>query len=152
MSKLYLAGPMSGIKQFNFPLFIRAAAELRKAGHQIVSPAELDKDDNPKMYDAAMASPDGAMGSLAGLQGATWGEVLARDVRIIANDVSGVVFLPGWPASRGARLEATVGVLCKRDFFLYKGDGKLERISADDVYDLVFTNMDTSYDHRRKAI
>lgn len=110
---LYLAGPMSGIPQFNFPAFIEAAAVLRDVGMKIISPAELD---DPDTVAAAMASPDG---KAAHTNGQTWGDFLARDVRLIANECGGIVLLPDWHLSRGARLEAYVGLLCDHPMFIY---------------------------------
>jgi len=123
MSKrFYLAGPMTGIPQFNFPAFDEAAKALRAKGFDIISPAELDKTDT---REAAMASPDGSADSYgrdAGPDGKikeTWGEFLARDVKLVADEVDGLVLLPGWTRSRGARLEAFVGVTCGRVFLTY---------------------------------
>lgn len=115
MKPLYLAGPMTGIPQFNFPLFERVAAELRAAGYEIVSPAELD---SPAVRAAALASPDGVLheGKVAG---ETWGEILARDVRVIADEAGGVIVLPGWHKSRGARLEVFVALLCSKPVYEY---------------------------------
>lgn len=110
----YLAGPMSGIPKYNIPEFNMASLDLRRRGVKIISPAELD---DPKVHAAAMASPDGR-----GETGHTWGEFLARDVKIVADKVQGIIFLPGWEKSRGARLEAFVGLLCGHRFRLYMKD------------------------------
>lgn len=107
--KWYLSGPMSGYPKFNFPAFIDAARILRAQGLDIVSPAELD---SPEVFAHAMASVDGNPGR----QGGTWGEFLARDVRIIADDVDGIILLPAWEESRGAKLEAYVGLLTAKEF------------------------------------
>lgn len=96
----YLCGPMTGIPQFNFPMFDRYARVLREAGHSIVSPAELDHE---KERALAMSSPDG---SAANHHGSTWIECLRRDLDIVlADDCLGVLAMPGWTDSAGARWE-----------------------------------------------
>lgn len=116
LGRAYLAGPMTGIPQFNFPLFDRVAAELRDAGWDIVSPAELD---DPDTRAAALASPDGAPGD-SSLNGETWADFLARDVKLIADAVDAVILLPGWEASKGARLEAFVAALSGHKVYLHE--------------------------------
>lgn len=121
--KFYLAGPMSGIPQFNYPLFDKAAARLRERGFEIVSPAELD---DPETRARALASPDGKDTGPH-----SWGDFLARDVKIVADQVQGVILLPGWYRSRGAKLEAYVGVLCRHEFHAYYPDrDRLMELSA----------------------
>jgi len=41
--RLYLAGPMRGREEFNFPAFKRAANELRAVGYCVMCPAEVDE-------------------------------------------------------------------------------------------------------------
>jgi hypothetical protein len=41
-ARVYIAGPMRGIPEFNFPAF-DAAARGRAMGLEIISPAELDR-------------------------------------------------------------------------------------------------------------
>jgi hypothetical protein len=119
----YLAGPMTGYPQFNYPLFDKVAALLREQGYAVISPAELDGDTMRKI---ALASPDGSLIAFEGASGHTWGDVLARDVKIVADTVEGIIFLPGWDKSRGARLEAMVGILCGHEFREYHSTtGKL---------------------------
>ena len=95
----YLGGPMTSIPQFNFPAFHRAAEELRAAGYNIVSPAELD---DPDVEKEAQESDDGfGVGNHS--------EFLQRDLIICAlpNCVGGI-FLDGWWNSRGARAETWI--------------------------------------------
>ena len=107
---------MSDIPAFNFPAFDAAATALRAAGYSIISPAEID---DPETRVRCLASPDGAPSDDPGH---TWGDYLARDVKLVADECEGIVFLPNWNTSRGARLETMVGVLCGHKFAIYTGE------------------------------
>lgn len=148
---LYIAGPMSNIPQFNFPLFEAVAVALRDDGYTIVSPHECDGEDTRRM---AWASPDGAHTG----GGESWGTCLARDVKMLADGyerlesdaelrsrmtaapriegstlefqrdiviskIDGIAFLPNWDKSKGARLEAFVGLLTGKEFYTVSPDG-----------------------------
>lgn len=92
---------MSGIAKFNIPAFDAAAAELRRRGFEVVSPAEID---GPVTRDVLLESPDGDHSDLP--QDESWSYYLARDFRIIADDgIEAIVNLPGWENSKGATLE-----------------------------------------------
>ena len=110
--RVYIAGPMTGLPQNNFPAFDTAAQELRENDHIVISPAELD---DPIDRDLALKDLPATK---------TWGDFLARDVKLIADaGIEAIFLLPDWEKSRGARLEATVGLLCGLKFFLYADDG-----------------------------
>jgi hypothetical protein len=99
---------MTWIPHFNFPAFHAAADDLRARGFEIVSPAELDAEDAKK---AAEDSLDGDPSHYAAHD--TWGDMLARDVKLIADEgIEAIVVLPGWHTSRGAKLETFVARLC----------------------------------------
>lgn len=116
--KLYIAGPMSGIPQFNYPAFLEAGAALRSKGFEVLNPAEMD---NEETKEAAMASEDGSLGS-GTCNGETWGDFLSRDVKIVADECDGVAVLPGWEKSRGARLEAFIAINCLKPVFVLADD------------------------------
>ena len=118
--KWYLAGPMTGHPQFNYPLFYEVAEKLRSEGFDITSPAEMD---DPTTVAAALASPDGSAEDYASDGKGTWGEFLARDVRMIADDLGGIILLPEWYTSKGARLEAFVSMNCGYPTMIYTQDG-----------------------------
>jgi hypothetical protein len=110
---------MSGRPQFNFPAFFQAAEDLRRDGFEVVSPAEID---NAEDKAAALASPDGDMRAINSSK--TWGDFLARDVKLLADTgIQGIVFLPGWATSKGAKLEAFVGLLQGFKFWEYSEIG-----------------------------
>lgn len=115
----YICGPMSGIPKFNVPLFRSATDLLRKLGMEIISPVELDSD---AVYRACMRSKDGKFDAGGKLGGETWGDMLARDVKIVADQAAGVVVLDGWQKSRGARLEVFTALLSNKPIFKYVGD------------------------------
>lgn len=83
---IYLAGPMSGIPEFNHPAFHAAAAKLRAAGWEVVNPAEVNPDHTRP-----------------------WAECLRADI-VAMMDCDSIVLLPGWMDSRGARLERHIAV------------------------------------------
>lgn len=113
--RYYLAGPMTYIPQFNFPAFFAAEKELKAMGYDIQLPADMA---DPVAVQHAMASENGAPGTSS----VTWGQCLAKDVELIADHVQGIILMKGWQQSRGARLEAFVGILCNRDFKFYDAD------------------------------
>ncbi len=127
---LYIAGPMSFRPKFNFPAFDAASNDLRARGWKIVSPAELD---DPEVRESALASPDGDP-TASTPKDETWGDFLARDVKLVADEVDGIAVLPGWEGSRGARLETFVAFLCGKPIYYYSKAKKLRRVSNAKLY------------------
>ena len=79
--KVYLAGPMSGYPEFNYPMFFAMAAKLRAQGFEVVNPAEL------------CADLDG-----------DWSACMARTLPAVRG-CDAIAMLYGWQNSKGARLE-----------------------------------------------
>lgn len=79
--KLYIAGPMTGIENLNFPAFHREAAYFRGQGHEVVNPAEINTDPH-----------------------AQWHICMRADIREMVTCDS-IAMLPGWEKSKGARIE-----------------------------------------------
>ncbi len=93
--KLYLAGPMSGYKDLNFPAFHEAAAKLRAKGHMVFNPAETD-----------FGRPEKEV---------THREALAVDLVWICHHAEGMALLPGWRLSKGAQAEFGVALAIGMD-------------------------------------
>lgn len=85
-----------------------------------------------------MASQNGDLSELEPT-GETWGDILARDVKLIADECDGVAFLPGWGGSRGSKLEAYVGLLTGKEFALVVG-GELEPLNGRAVLEMIYRN------------
>ena len=88
--KLYLAGPMSGLPDFNFPAFHRWAETLRSNGHKVFSPAEHDEE---KWGAQNFKSPTGS-----------------NKDEFICKHAQGVAMMPGWERSFGCRAEHALAV------------------------------------------
>jgi hypothetical protein len=134
--KFYLAGPMSGRPQFNYPLFDRVAAELRGRGYDITSPAEMD---DPATRKEALSSDNGVL--VGGTcNGESWGDFLARDVKMIADELDGIILLPEWETSKGARLECFVAMGLDYPMFEWRS-GELWPISKETAFRLMKEEM-----------
>lgn len=133
MTKFYVAGPMTGIKHFNFPAFFAAEKSLLEQGYEVQLPADMK---DPVAVAQAMASETGKIGDVK----VTWGECLAQDVVLIADHVDGLCFLPGWEKSRGARLEAFTALLCNRRFARLDGETAIPMTSFE-VRSVLMNNM-----------
>jgi len=129
--KYYLAGPMTGYPQFNIPLFDQVTAVLRGQGYTIVSPAERDT------YETRLGALNSLTGSHDDLAIAeTYGDMLSRDMKILADEVDGIILLPFWYNSNGARTEAYIGLMTGCVFGYYN-QGKAEPFSNDQVAGVV---------------
>lgn len=81
MTRIYLAGPMTGLPEFNYPAFHAEAARLRQLGYHVENPADHGM-----------------------IQGFEWADYLRLDMqKLITCEV--IALLPGWDKSKGARLE-----------------------------------------------
>lgn len=99
--KVYLAGPMSGYPKFNIPAFENATQLLRALGHDVISPVELDGEEDRAIL---MESETGSRDELP----RPYEEYLRQDHDVIerqADELSGIVTLPGWEWSSGAQSE-----------------------------------------------
>lgn len=92
--RLYVAGPMTGLPEHNFPAFFAAEAALTALGYDVLNPARHG----------------------AGEEGMTWADYMRRAIPDVLA-VDALALLDGWESSRGARLEVhiaeTLGMLVK---------------------------------------
>lgn len=86
--KIYIAGPMTGLPDFNYPAFNAAQGRLEALGFDVLNPTlgePAPPADDPKPWDWYMRR--------------ALGQVITADA---------VALLPYWEQSRGARLEHAV--------------------------------------------
>jgi hypothetical protein len=106
--KIYVAGPMRGIPEFNFPAFHSAAAKRRGIGHDVFSPAE--KDNERHGTDISKGNADGCAKSAAKEHGFNLREALGVDLAWICAEADAIALLPGWENSKGAKAEHATAV------------------------------------------
>lgn len=92
---VYIAGPMRGIEDFNFPAFDRARDAFLACGYAVISPADIDRAADvtmPTQEDAAKATSQR--------------KYAFRDFHalhfLLGENGDGIVMLPNWESSTGA--------------------------------------------------
>jgi hypothetical protein len=84
MNKIYVAGPMRGYEDFNFPAFNEAAEILRGNGWTVINPVDVNPD--PKT---------------------PYSECMRKDIAALVT-CDAIFMLKGWGESKGATLEFAV--------------------------------------------
>lgn len=115
--RIYLAGPMLGIPEFNFPAFRTAAYTLRKQGHIIFSPAE--KDIERHGVDISKGNMNGDEKLAVEQHGFSLRVALAEDLDWICRHATAIALLPGWEKSAGARAEHATAAAIPGIEFIY---------------------------------
>lgn len=106
--RIYLAGPLRGIREFNFPAFHDAAARLRADGYEVFSPAERDIRVHGEAF--SKSSPDGDNDAAEREHGFNLREALADDLNWICRNAEAVALMPGWETSKGANAERAAAI------------------------------------------
>lgn len=86
---LYVAGPMTGYPEFNYPAFLDAERQLREAGYGTLNPVDSEE------FNPTPGQPQ------------AWNWYMRHALRMVL-DADGIALLPGWERSRGATLEKHV--------------------------------------------
>lgn len=106
--KVYVAGPMRGIPEFNFPAFHAATAKLRADGWFVFSPAENDIKQHG--VDVSRGNATGDETKAAKEHGFNLRVALGQDLAFICGEADAIYMLPGWENSKGARAEIATAI------------------------------------------
>lgn len=115
--RFYIAGPMHGYPEFNFPMFDRARDFLRARGHIAISPADHDRQVDP----AIELKPGFRGGRREDLPDFDYHAAMQWDLATVARDVDAILLLPGWEHSNGAGHERYVAEACGHRIFYFDG-------------------------------
>lgn len=85
-ASIYLAGPMTGLPEFNYPKFEAVASTLRGKGYTVLSPAEIHHESSDQRGTKL------------------WQQYMRPSLKLML-DAEAVYMLSGWSGSRGARIE-----------------------------------------------
>jgi hypothetical protein len=112
---IYIAGPMTGYPEFNFPAFFTAQYTLEKQGWKVWNPANKDEE-------AGVVGGAGwEKGDDQALMKSGWDfkEAFTWDLDKVVNS-DGIYLLPGWEKSSGARAEHAAAVAIQARYPEYK--------------------------------
>lgn len=99
---IYVAGPMRGIPEFNFPAFFAAEDKLKANGWRVFNPARKDVDEHGEEMFKANTTGDE---NKAAQQGFSLRDALKWDTEKICLECDAIAMLPGWEKSSGAFAE-----------------------------------------------
>jgi Domain of unknown function (DUF4406) len=83
---LYVAGPMTGLPEFNYRAFFDAERSLSELHHKVLNPARTEDREHC----------------------VSWTDYMRASLRDLSY-AEGIALLPGWHNSRGAQMEYRIG-------------------------------------------
>lgn len=95
-NKIYVAGPMRGIPEFNFPAFNEMAMILEDNGWEVINPVDVNPDPNTP-----------------------YAECMRRDIVALV-ECDAIYMLKGWADSHGATLEHQIAETLELEIY-YEG-------------------------------
>lgn len=119
MRKVYLAGPMRGYPEFNFPAFAKATDNLRGQGYTVFSPAEKDEEVHGADFSEKYETGDI---EAATKDGFSLRDALKTDLSWICDNADMIALLPGWDMSKGAQAEYALALALGLDVLLLGED------------------------------
>lgn len=135
--KVYVAGPMQGYPEFNFPLFNMVAKQYRLRGAEVFNPAERDIERHGGV-DISKGNADGNINMAIAEHGFSLRDALAEDLDFICRKADTIVMLPGWEKSNGAQAEHRTAVALQ-------GEGmRIVYLSQHDVNNMMQTVMNAA--------
>jgi hypothetical protein len=138
---IYLAGPMRGYPEFNFPAFHANAHNLRNMGHTVFSPAEKDEE---QFGAAAFKGKEEIQEKVAAAVGFDLRKALKMDLDYICEHADAVCLMVGWETSKGARAESATALALGLRRFIETYQGWLE---VDSTGRLTGGNLPETSDH-----
>ena len=118
---IYLSGPMTGYKDYNYPKFERVTSQLKEKGYNIVNPSsgvmpmliggeEITVEELHKRVDEK---------TITDLE--AWAVFMRGDIAKLVKDCNAIYLLKGWKGSKGARAEMSMAKTFKMKVFV-EGD------------------------------
>ncbi len=120
--RIYIAGPMRGIENFNYPAFDLAETALQKLGHVCFNPARNDRE---KHGVAEETSATGDESFLKEKYNLTIRDFLHDDLVWICKEADAIALLPGWRNSKGANAEYATAIAIGIEIFYLDSRGVL---------------------------
>lgn len=114
---VYLAGPMRGITDYNYPLFFSVADRLRAMGYKVENPAQnCGITLSLAVYNATHTSKQFA-------------DYMKADLCNLSR-ADAICLLPGWRSSQGARLEYHIAMELGMPTFRWDGENMLPLVTV----------------------
>lgn len=133
--RIYLAGPMTNLQFFNFPIFDDFKKLYEEFGYEVFSPADHDRMllNKPKNWIPQESDSEGSWKTWAKhLNPPDLRKMLGDDLQWIAQNATHIAMLPGWENSKGANAEWALAKALNLNIKYYPVDASMSQKIVDE--------------------